>query len=47
MRTVVLPDPVGIVTIAGCRELKKCGETACTAATWASRNPGGRPLLRG
>ena len=43
IKTVVLPAPVGIVTMAGCLDPKKCDATACAAAIWASRNPG-RPL---
>jgi hypothetical protein len=40
IRTVVLPEPVGMVTMAGCFELKKWAETACAAATCATLKPG-------
>ena len=47
MRTVVLPEPVGMVTMAGFFELKKWEEAAWMAAICASRKPVGRPLLIG
>jgi hypothetical protein len=45
--SVLLPAPVGMVTMAGCLELKKWADTAWIAASCALRNPGGLPSLMG
>jgi len=39
IRTAVLPEPVGIVTIAGSVDLLKCAAMACRAPACAIRKP--------